>query len=134
MVCFLETVLRDRADSRLAAIPIEQAELADWHCVLAAPTRPLRLVDLQGEGALQIGMPTDAVRARDQTLGRIWSAAIWGHEAAPDGLLYPSRLNGDSNLALFDRAMPAMSVVEAHPLLERRELPGIIDALGLAIV
>lgn len=128
MVCFLETVIRDRANGRLAALPIEQAEIEDWRCAVAAPDRELRLVDLRGEGTIRIGMPSDAVRASDQTLGRIWSAALWGHEAAPDGLLYSSRLNGETtshDLTLYDRAMPA---------IERPEMPGIVEALGLAIV
>jgi hypothetical protein len=134
MVCFLETVIRDRPDGRLAALPIELAELEAWRCAVAAPTRDLRLIDLQGAGALKLGMPSDAIRARDQALGRAWSAALWEHEAAPDGLLYPSRLNGETNLALFDRAMPAMEIVEAQPLLARPELPEIIETLDLAIV
>jgi hypothetical protein len=134
MACFLETVIRDKADGRLAALPIELAELDDWRYAIAAPTRVLRLVDLQGEGAIRIGMPSDALRARDQTLGRIWSAAIWEHDAEPDGLLYPSRLNGETNMVLYDRAMPAIRKTDEGRLLELPEMPGIIDALDLAIV
>ena len=133
-VCFIETVIRDRPDGRLTALPIEFAELEDWRCAILAPARDLRLVDLRDEGALRIGVPSDAIRARDQTLGRIWSAALWEHEAAPDGLLYPSRLNSETSLALYDRAMPAMALVEARPLLERPEMPEIIESLELAIV
>jgi hypothetical protein len=64
----------------------------------------------------------------------LWSAAIREHEAEPHGLLYPSRLNGETNLVLYDRAMAAMSLVEVGPLLDWPEVPGIIDALELATV
>lgn len=134
-VCFLETVIRDRSDGRLGALPIEMAELEDWQCAAAAPTRALRIVDLRDEGALRIGMPSDAIRARDQRLGRAWSAALWAHDSKPDGLVFPSRLNTQSNLALFNRAMSAMRLTApARPLLDRPEMSEIVRTLELAIV
>lgn len=135
MVCFLETVIRDRPDGRIGALPIELAELEDWNCAVAAPTRALRLVDLRAEGALRIGIPSDAVRASDHRLGQAWSGALWAHDAAPDGLLFPSRLNGESNLALYDRAMPAMQcIAPVASLMKRPEMPAIIETLELALI
>ena len=130
MVCFLETVIRDGPAARL---PIAFAELKDWRCAIIEARADLRLVDLRQEGMIRLGVPTDAVRASNQTLGRAWGAAFHEHEEEPDGILYPSRLNGAGNLALFDRAMPSMGLVVADDLFVRPELPGIIDGLELSI-
>lgn len=82
-----------------------------------------------------MGVPSDAVRAADQALGQQWRLAFWSHEAQPDGILYPSRLNNEPNIAVFDRALPKLSVTGVTPLLSRRsELADVIRDLGLAIL
>jgi hypothetical protein len=98
-------ILRDRGVCRIKAFPLEWAELEKWTCAELRNTSALRLVDLRGDGLLRMGVPTDVARASSQTLGRRWSRAFWAHDAKPDGIMYEPRLNGETNIALFDRAL-----------------------------
>jgi len=97
--------------------------------------RPLSLVDLRGDNPVRMGVSTDAVRASSHRLGQQWSLAFWLHEQRPHGILYPSRLNEEINLALYDVALPNVSVSSTRPFLEyRSELAALIRRFKLAIV
>ncbi|WP_246678962.1 MULTISPECIES: RES domain-containing protein [unclassified Mesorhizobium] len=72
-----------------------------------------------------MGVPTDVVRAQRQNLARRWSVAFHEHPAQPDGVIYPSRLNGATNLAVYDRAVGKLRPTRVTTLL---------GALGLAQV
>jgi hypothetical protein len=92
-------------------------------------------VDLRGDGPARMGVPTDAVRASSHALGRRWSLAFWSHGARPDGLVYPSRLNGEACVAVYDRALPKLRTRVARPLLGwRREMAVVVRDLRLALV
>ena len=52
----------------------------------------------------------------------------------PDGIVYSSRLNGQTNLAVYDRAIPKLRVVETTPLIDALGLPSVLDELLVAIV
>nr|WP_234824636.1 RES domain-containing protein [Ensifer adhaerens] len=59
-------------------------------------------------------MATDVAKSYRQRLARAWSLAFREHQSAPAGMNYPSRLNGHTNLAIFDSAIsktPAVRVV-----------------------
>ena len=66
------------------------------------PTRPLRLIDLAGSGALvRIGVDS-RLFAGDYQRAQLWSMALHDHPAKADGLLYPSRLDPSRRaVALF---------------------------------
>ncbi|MHC2544024.1 hypothetical protein ACVINY_004736 [Sinorhizobium meliloti] len=96
-VCFLEAVLREEIYARRYA---EIETIAD-----------LRLVDLREGHAIRMGVPTDVAKSSRQSLGRAWSLAFHEHRSVPDGIIYPSRLNGHTNLAIFDRAISKLSAV-----------------------
>lgn len=66
------------------------------------PTRPLRLIDLVGSGALvRIGVDS-RLFAGDYQRAQLWSKALHDHPAKADGLLYPSRLDQSRRaVALF---------------------------------
>lgn len=134
-VCFLEAILRDRSVGRTQALPIEWAELEEWTCAQLRIEGTLRLVDLRGDGLVRMGIPTDVARASSQELGRRWSRAFWSHDAKPDGIIYDSRLNGETNIAVYDRAL-AKLVVKATPQLTdcRSEVAKIIIDFDLAIL
>ena len=108
-VCFLEAVLRDRRDGAIGDLPIEEAELHGRHYAEIEIALPLKLVDLRDDGAIVMGVPTDVGKAASQTLAR--SVAFHEHREKPDGIIYPSRLNGHTNLAVFDRAIIKLRVV-----------------------
>ncbi|MBD3847301.1 MAG: RES family NAD+ phosphorylase [Bosea sp.] len=134
-VCFAEAILRDAGVGMSGLIPFEMGELERYACAEVVVTTDLYLVDLRGDGLVQMRMPTDAARARDHRLGQQWSRAFWLNDARPDGIIYESRLNGEANIAVYDRALSKLGVSDVRPMMERREeMAGIIDDFELAIV
>ena len=124
-VCFVETILRDRRDSLVGDVEIEESELTDRVYSEIIVQERLRLVNLDGDGPIRMGIPTDAVRGHNQGLARKWSVALHEHPATIDGILYPSRLNNQTNLAIYGRAVVKLGVIETHDL---------IDADGIGVI
>ena len=142
-VCVLETIIRDSGIGLAGGgdIPIAERELASWSvaCVAfvldEAGTGPPGLLDLRAGGAVVHRIPTDVTGASDHSLSRAWAKAIHDHPSAPAGLLYPSRLNGQTNLALFDRALTALKVERVDPLLGLGgDLAAVLDRYEVAVV
>ncbi|MEW5688177.1 MAG: RES family NAD+ phosphorylase [Pseudomonadota bacterium] len=134
-VAFIEAILRDRADGRDEDFTIPLAEIEAFNCAEISIREPLRLVDLTGDGPIRLGVPSDVLGARDQTLGQIWSEAFYNHSDQADGILYPSRLNEERNIAIYDRAVSKLTPRRTRRLIENRdELAQIIVDLELAIV
>jgi hypothetical protein len=134
-VAFAETILRDRGVGLAGAVPIPLSELAGYACAEIRIETPLHLVDLSGDGCARQRVPTDVVGASDQTLARQWSQAFYNHPAEPDGVLYGSRINGERNLAIYDRAVAKLGTVAISPLLARRaDMAQILTDFDLAIV
>lgn len=133
-VAFVETLLRDRADGRGADCFVEMGELEKQALARVRPSAPLRLVDLTGDGPLRMGVPSDVAGARDQSLAQAWSAAFHDHPDKPDGVLYPSRLNEERCLAVYNRAIGKLEALDAPRLLDcRLELAAILNDLDIAI-
>ena len=114
-VCFLEGILRDKRNGRLGDLLIAYSELTERVCAEIELREPLKLVDLRGDNLIKMGVPTDAVRASSHKLGRLWSLAFWSHGESPDGLIYPSRLNEETNIALYNRATKKVAAVKNSP-------------------
>lgn len=133
-VCFLEAILRDQRDRVAGTLPIASKTLADRSIAAIAPTRDLTLLDLLGDGPVRMGIPGDVVRGAKQSLARAWSVAFHEHPAAIDGILYPSRLNGEHNLAIYDRAVPALRCAAVAPLMKARGLASVLRDFKVAIV
>ena len=134
-VCFLETIQRDRADGLIEPLPIAQSELNLWRAAQIKVKDAVTLVDLTGDGLAVMGVPSDVVGARDQTLARVWSEAFWRHCDQIDGIYYPSRINEQPNLAIFDRALQKFEPDRTGPLIdERAQLAQILDDLNVSIV
>ena len=74
-VCFLEAVLRDSRNGAVGDYPMDERELHVRCYAEIEITAPLSLVDLRGEGAIRMGVPSDVARASRQSLGRAWSLA-----------------------------------------------------------
>ncbi|MDF2389505.1 RES family NAD+ phosphorylase [Nostoc ellipsosporum NOK] len=125
-VCFLEAVLRDRREGLVDDLPIDEAELTHRRYAEIATTADLRLVDLRGDNAVRMGVPTDVVRGQRQNQARRWSVAFHEHPSQPDGIIYPSRLNGATNLAVYDRAIGKLQPKRAVMLLGA---PGLAQVL-----
>lgn len=78
-----------------------------------------------------MGVPTDVAKASKQSLARQWAVAFHEHVSQVDGIIYPSRLNGHTNLAVFDRSIGKLKAVGTTKLLRA---PGLAAVLNVAIV
>jgi hypothetical protein len=132
-VCFLETVLRDRREGLVDDLPIDEVELTQRRYAEIATTADLRLVDLRGDNAVRMGVPTDVLRAQRQNLARRWSLAFHEHPSQPDGIIYPSRLNGATNLAIYDRAIPKLLPKRVFMLLGAPGLAQVLDDFRVSL-
>jgi hypothetical protein len=133
-VCFLEAVLRDQRDGTLGSLPMQEDELRSRRFAEIEVGTSLRLVDLREDRAVVMGIPSDVHRASRHALARAWSVALYEHPAAPDGIIYPSRLNGHTNLAVYDRAVAKLRPVRIRNLLAVPELTTVLDDLEVALV
>jgi len=127
--CFLEAVLRDPRDGADGSLLLSEDELQDRHYAPIEIASPLNMGDLRGDGAVRMGVPTDVARASRQTLARHWSLAWHEHPSGPDGIVYPSRLNGQTNLAIFDRAVPKLKAIGVQPLIGVAGVATVLDDL-----
>lgn len=132
-VCFVEAVLRDEGDGRTDDLLLDERDLAVRRYAEVEVVTPLSLVDLRGDGPLRMGIPSDVVRGSQQSLARKWSVAIHDHPAQPDGIIYPSRLNGETNLAIYDRAIRKLSAPSGGPLLSEPGLARVLRELRVGL-
>lgn len=133
-VCFLEAVLRDQRDGVVGALPMREEELQTRRYADVEIAEPLRLIDLRENRAAAMGVPSDVHRSSSQTLGRAWSVAFHEHPSGPDGIIYPSRLNGHTNVAVYDRAIPKLRPARARRLLAVPELASVLEDLNVDLV
>jgi len=126
-VCFLEAVLRDQRDTVVGDYLMAESELDTRNYAEIRPASDLKLIDLTGDGPVRMGIPSDVVRGSQQGLARRWSVAIHDHPDAVDGILYSSRLNGETNVALYDRVIAKLGVRRVVAL---RRAAGLADALN----
>ncbi len=133
-VCFVETILRDQRDGIVGELEIAESELTDRHYSEITVREPLRLVDFGDDGLLQMGIPTDIARGRNHALARKWSIAIHEHPAAVDGIIYPSRLNNETNLAIYDRAVPKLAPKSSYDLDKAPGIGPFLDRFEVALV
>jgi hypothetical protein len=94
----------------------------------------LHLVDLREDHAIRMGVPTDVARSSRQTLARTWSQAFHEHPSAPDGIIYSSRLNGHTNLAIYDRAITKLKPVRIVSLIGAAGLADVLNELRVSLV
>lgn len=132
-VCFLEAVLRDRRDGVLGDLPMEESELEVRRYVEIEVAKPLRLVDLRENRAVAMGVPSDVHRGTRHALGRAWSLAFHEHPEEPDGIIYPSRLNGETNLAIYSRAVGKLRPLRIRKLIDVVELAPILTDLRVSL-
>ncbi|WP_234890580.1 RES family NAD+ phosphorylase [Sinorhizobium meliloti] len=132
-VCFLEAALRDRRDGLMGDLPIDEKEIYARRYAEIETIVDLRLVDLREDTRSGWECRRMSQSSR-QSLGRAWSLAFHEHRSVPDGIIYPSRLNGHTNLAIFDRAISKLSAVRVVPLIGAPGLATIINDLRVSLV
>lgn len=133
-VCFLEAVLRDQRDGVVGPLAIGEQELALRRYAEIETGAALHVVDLRDECAIRMGIPTDVARGFDQTLARLWSVAFHDHPIAPDGVVYPSRLNGQTNVAVYGRALSKLRAVRIQRLIAAPNLSSVLDELAVELL
>lgn len=98
-------------------------------------TSDLSLVDLRDDHALRMGVPTDVAKSSLQSLARSWALAFHEHPSLPEGIIYPCRLNGHTNIAVFGRAVvPKLAPAHVVPLTGAPGLAAFINDLRLRLV
>jgi RES domain len=78
--------------------------------------------------------PTDAVRARHFAAGQALGKAVYEEHKDVDGFIYASRLTGDDCIAVFDRGVGKLRVIDACELKDHMELPGVLERNGVTLV
>lgn len=133
-VCFLEAVLRDRRDGLFGDLPINEKELYARRYAKVQTIADLSLVDLRDDHAIRMGVPTDVAKSSRQNLARSWALAFHEHQSLPDGIIYPSRLNGHTNVAVYGRAVSKLAPVRVMPLIGAPGLAAVINDLRVSLV
>ncbi|RJF89224.1 RES domain-containing protein [Oleomonas cavernae] len=133
-VCFLEALLRDQRDGMIGDLPIAEAEFHAREYAEIEVVTPLKTVDLRADGAIVMGVPSDVAKATDQRLARAWSVAFHDHPEKVDGIIFPSRLNGRTNLAVFDHSIVKLHVARKMKLIEAPGLAAVLNELHVGIV
>ena len=81
-----------------------------------------------------MGVPSDVPRGSRQTLARLWSVAFHDHPEHVDGIVYASRLNGETNLAIYDRGVGKLIAPRIHVLRRAPGLARVLDDLAVGLV
>jgi hypothetical protein len=94
----------------------------------------LSAFDIRDSGCADSGAPMDAVRARHFAAGQALGKAVHEEHDGVDGFIYASRLTGDDCIAVFERAVEKLLVLEACELKDHPELPGVLERHGIQLV
>lgn len=135
-VCVLEAIIRDSGvGASRPSIPISEKNLKQWRYATIGQTRTFRLLDLREGKAVKERIPTDVIRATSHGLSQQWARAIHDHKDQPDGILFPSRLNSGTNVAVFDRALSGLKVADTFSLWDDQATLGmILDKYDIALI
>ena len=127
---FAETFLRQPGRTY---IPTDL--LAEKAYVRLRVDQPLVLARLAGRGLARIGATAEVTHGGlPYNAARAWSKALHGHAQCFDGLLYTARHDDEAGcVALFDRAAPAVTVVERVLDLDQDWLWRLAELYGIGI-
>ena len=133
--CIVETLVRDRFSRRTRREPPLAAILARaWAHIATKPNQVLKLLDLRGSGCVEIGAPTDAAHARHLAAGQALGRAVYEEHRDVDGFVYSSRLTGDDCIAVFDRAVDQLMVLETGELKDHPQLSQLLEQHRIQLV
>lgn len=133
-VCVAEAIVRDNRDGSVIDYLIPQTDLDHYRLAEIEVITPLKLVDLRGNAPIRMGVPSNVLRNKKQTHARDWSVAFHDHPDAPDGIIYPSRLNGETNLAIYSRAVTNLKTIQVMSLLKAPGFARALDIFRVAII
>jgi len=87
-----------------------------------------------GKYSRQLVRSQHVAKGRRQSLARKWSLAFHDHPQKPDGIIYPSRLSGQTNLAVFDHAIVKLKVAQVVRLMAAPGLSSVLNDLKIGII
>jgi len=129
---FAEAVVRDRFEGK--ARRVLYRPYLEQLCVTAISSdQPLALLDLRGAAAYELGIDTDANRARIHRSGQALSEAVHAEMPDVDGILFNSRLTTGGCVAVYDRAFSALSGTVPIGLLQSASLPAELARLEITV-
>ncbi len=132
---FLEVIVRDRfvrkPDRR---VPLSELQTRRWVTFNSLPGKALNLINLTFDGAMKLGAPTDAAKARSHSAGRALAKSIYADHPDVDGFLYESRLTGMECFAIFDRTVAKLRVLEVGEVTTHPLLPSVLKMHDVALV
>lgn len=129
---FAEAVVRDRFEGRQRRF-LYRPDI-DALCLTAiSSNRELALVDLTGGGAYELGIDTDANRARDHGRGQEFSQLLHAEMADVDGILFESRLTNARCVAIYERALPSLSGTAPVALSQAAQLVPELKRLEITV-
>jgi hypothetical protein len=112
-IAFAETLLRD-----LTLDSIPEAELKARSLARLRVRTPLRLVAMHGKALRAHGADASVVQGPYPTT-RAWSAVLFAHPSAPDGIYYRARHDDSGfSIALFERAQAKVEHTSSVELLD----------------
>ena len=124
--CFWEAVVRNRLTrSRRRELPRVDVER---RLVVSLETRAdLTLVDLRGDGPVQIGASPAVAHDSNHAAGLALSAATFADVPEADGFPFESRFTGHQCVAVFDRATSKLQPLNVTPLIEHADFLKALD-------
>ena len=107
-------------------------EFGEWHVASPSLNRSLTLLDLRGNGSMQVGSVAALSKIADYPIAQAWSRYFYDNPAIfrrLDGLLYLNAHNDAEALALYERASGALVCPEDRIIrLDNPKLrPTILD-------
>ena len=123
---FWEAVARNRFTRRRCR-ELPRADIESRLVVSVRSREDLSLIDLRGDGPIRIGAPTAVAHDSNQAAGRALSAATFADVSEADGFLFQSRFTGHLCIAIFDRAICKLDVLEIAPLIENADFLSALE-------
>ncbi|MFM0077141.1 RES family NAD+ phosphorylase [Paraburkholderia sediminicola] len=129
---FAEAVVRDRFEGKTRRF-LYRPHLEQMCVTSISSSRELALLDLRGAAPYEVGIDTDANRARTHASGQALSETVHADMNDIDGILFNSRLTTGDCVAIYDRAFAALSGTPPVALVQAALLPAELIRLGITV-
>ena len=129
---FAEAVVRDRFEGKARRF-LYRPHLEEICVTEVSSNRGLVLLDLRGAAAYELGLDTDANRARAHAPGQALSEQVHAEMPDVDGILFDSRLTTGGCIAVYDRAFSALSGTPPIALPQAASLPAELARLEITV-
>jgi hypothetical protein len=130
---FIETFGQETGKRFLTIEKLEERRLVELEI-----ERPLRLIDLCASGGLARIGADGGLCSGPHAMAQRWSAALRGHPAKADGILYPARHDpAREACAIFDCSARMFRVTRRGSLLDAANAPmlaAMLDAYDFGVI